>query len=297
MRRKRIIIIGTLVALAGVAAPLGLTWQWSQQRAIAAEQQRLRFLASHALQRAERTFRDASTALHSFAPLMEAPCSDAHIQQMRRTTVRTRSIDDIGYFENGVLKCTSSGMEQERIKISPPQFLLADGVGVDIDLHPSVSAGKRMVGAAYLSHKVLIDPVRFADVLTDEDIQLAMAANNGALLGTLHDPDPALVKALMARGASGSDHDAIYAVVRSVGLTAIVIEPRSKLDARLRNEQIVLLPLGLLFAALSVAAVVWLSRRRLSLRGELKIAVERREFFVHYQPIIALDTCAWAPRR
>ena len=290
MRRKRIIIIGTLVALAGVAAPLGLTWQWSQQRAIAAEQQRLRFLASHALQRAERTFRDASTALHSFAPLMEAPCSDAHIQQMRRTTVRTRSIDDIGYFENGVLKCTSSGMEQERIKISPPQFLLADGVGVDIDLHPSVSAGKRMVGAAYLSHKVLIDPVRFADVLTDEDIQLAMAANNGALLGTLHDPDPALVKALMARGASGSDHDAIYAVVRSVGLTAIVIEPRSKLDARLRNEQIVLLPLGLLFAALSVAAVVWLSRRRLSLRGELKIAVERREFFVHYQPIIALDT-------
>ena len=60
MRRKRIIIIGTLVALAGVAAPLGLTWQWSQQRAIAAEQQRLRFLASHALQRAERTFRDAA---------------------------------------------------------------------------------------------------------------------------------------------------------------------------------------------------------------------------------------------
>ena len=36
--------------------------------------------------------------------------------------------------------------------------------------------------------------------------------------------------------------------------------------------------------------MVWLSRRRLSLRGELATAVRRREFFMHYQPIIELDT-------
>ena len=58
----------------------------------------------------------------------------------------------------------------------------------------------------------------------------------------------------------------------------------------LRREQLLLLPLGLLMAAFIVGIVVWLSRRRLSLMGELKIAIERREFFVHYQPIIALDT-------
>ena len=69
-----------------------------------------------------------------------------------------------------------------------------------------------------------------------------------------------------------------------------MIEPRSKLNDRLRREQLLLLPLGLLMAAFIVGIVVWLSRRRLSLMGELKIAIERREFFVHYQPIIALDT-------
>ncbi|MFM2087858.1 MAG: hypothetical protein RLZZ237_2727 [Pseudomonadota bacterium] len=293
MRRNRIIILGVLAALAGVAVPVTVAWQWSQERAVAAEQQRLHLLARHALMRSERTFRDASAALRSFEPLIEMPCSEAHIQRMRRTTIRTRSVDDIGYVENGLLKCTSSGIERDVVKVSPPQFLLDNGIGVDIDLHPSVSAGKKMVGVAYLSHKVLIDPVRFADVITDDEIQLAMATSSGAVLGTLHDPDPALVKSLMERektGGAGSDAKTIYAVVPGDGLTAIVTEPRSKLEARLRNEQIVLLPLGLLFAALIVAGIVWVSRRRLSLLGELKLAVEQREFFVHYQPIIALDT-------
>jgi sensor c-di-GMP phosphodiesterase-like protein len=39
-----------------------------------------------------------------------------------------------------------------------------------------------------------------------------------------------------------------------------------------------------------VGLVVWLSRRRLSPLGELSIAVQRREFIVHYQPLIELKT-------
>src|SRR5450830_1881147 len=227
MRRNRIIILGVLAAVAGVAAPITVAWQWSQQRAVAAEQQRLHLLARHALMRSERTFRDASNALRSFEPLMEAPCSQAHIQRMRRTTVRTRSVDDIGYVENGLLKCTSSGIEHDIIKVSPRQFLMGNGMGVDIDLHPIVSGGKKMVGVAYLSHKALIDPVRFADVITDAEIELAVVAVNGAVLGTLNQPDPELVKSLMGREGAGSDANNIYAVVPGDGLKAVIIEPRS----------------------------------------------------------------------
>ncbi|MFN4162568.1 MAG: EAL domain-containing protein, partial [Stenotrophomonas sp.] len=43
-------------------------------------------------------------------------------------------------------------------------------------------------------------------------------------------------------------------------------------------------------ALAAVALVVWLSRRRLSLQAELATAVRKREFFMHYQPIIELDT-------
>ncbi|WP_426089839.1 EAL domain-containing protein [Janthinobacterium sp. PSPC1-1] len=288
MRRKRIIVTSVLVAVIGVAAPLSLAFYLSSVRAEQGEQERLRLLAGYALERAHRSIASASMALRSADALDLAPCSEAHIQQLRRITITTRSIDDIGYVENGLLKCTSTGMEETRIAITPADLTLANGTGIDFNLHPVVSGGKRMVGLTYRAYKVLIDPVRFSDVIVDSDIQMAVAIGKGGVLDTLHHPDPALVQALLA-GKPTAD-GSIHALLYRDGLTAVMIEPRSKLNDRLRREQLLLLPLGLLMAAFIVGIVVWLSRRRLSLMGELKIAIERREFFVHYQPIIALDT-------
>ncbi|MGV8868367.1 MAG: EAL domain-containing protein [Janthinobacterium svalbardensis] len=288
MRRKRIIVTSVLVAVIGVAAPLSLAFYLSSVRAEQGEQERLRLLAGYALECAHRSIASASMALRSADALDLAPCSEAHIQQLRRIAITTRSIDDIGYVENGLLKCTSTGIEAGRIAITPADLTLANGMGLDFNLRPVVSGGKRMVGLTYRAYKVLIDPVRFSDVIVDSDIQMAVAIGKRGVLDTLHHPDPALVQALLA-GKPTAD-GSIHALLYRDGLTAVMIEPRSKLNDRLRREQLLLLPLGLLMAAFIVGIVVWLSRRRLSLMGELKIAIERHEFFVHYQPIIALDT-------
>ena len=290
MRRKRLIIASALAALVGVAAPLALAMHLAKERAMQGEQERLRFLASYALERAQRTLVSAGDALRSFAPLDVPPCSPAHIERLRRTTITTRSVDDIGYVENGMLRCSASGMQAVPVRVTPPAFTLRNGMGVDFDLHPVVSGGRRMVGLAHGAHKALIEPVRFADVIVDHDIQMAVALDNGGVLGTLHQPDLALVRALLA-GSQPADGD-LHTILRRDGLTAVVMAPRSKLDARLAREHAVLLPIGLLMAAFMAGLVAWLSRRRLSLLGELKIALERKEFFVHYQPIIALATGA-----
>ena len=290
MRRKRLIIASALAALVGVAAPLALAMHLAKERAMQGEQERLRFLASYALERAQRTLVSAGDALRSVEPLDVAPCSPAHIERLRRTTITTRSVDDIGYVENGMLRCSASGMQAVPIRVTPPAFTLRNGMGVDFDLHPVVSGGRRMVGLAHGAHKALIEPVRFADVIVDHDIQMAVALAHGGVLGTLHQPDPALVRALLS-GSALRNGD-LHTILRRDGLTAVVMAPRSKLDARLAREHAVLLPIGLLMAAFMAGLVAWLSRRRLSLLGELKIALERKEFFVHYQPIIALATGA-----
>ena len=281
-------ITSVLAALLGVAAPLGLAMHLSMERAVQAEQERLRFLASYALERAQRTLVSAGDALRSFEPLDVAPCSPAHIERLRRTTITTRSVDDIGYVENGMLKCSASGMQAVPVSVTPPAFTLMNGMSVDFDLRPVISGGRRMVGLVHGAHKALIEPVRFADVIVDHDIQMAVALAHGGVLGTLHQPDPALVRALLS-GSALRNGD-LHTILRRDGLTAVVIAPRSKLDARLARERAVWLPVGLLMAAFMVGLVAWLSRRRLSLLGELKIALERNEFFVHYQPIIALAT-------
>ncbi|OFJ47159.1 hypothetical protein BA896_022315 [Janthinobacterium lividum] len=293
MRNKRIIITSVLAAVIGVAAPLSLAFYLSSVRAEQGEQERLRLLGRYALERAHRAITSAGAVLRRADALDLLPCSAAHIEQLRRITITERSIDDIGYVENGLLKCTSTGIEQARIVVKPAQYTMDNGMGLDFKLYPVVSGGKRMVGLSYRAYKVLIDPVSFSDVIIDDDIQMAVAMGKRGVLDTLHHPDPVLVHRLLAdeRAVHDAMHaDSIHALLYRDGLTAIMIEPRSKLNARLRREQLLLLPLGLLMAAFIVGIVIWLSRRRLSLLGELKIAIERREFFVHYQAIIALDT-------
>lgn len=288
MRRKRILMTSVLAALAGVAVPLAVAYQLSMARAVQGEEARLRVLAGYALERAQRTLDSAGAALRRFEPLAVTPCSAAHIEALRQTTMTTRSVDDIGYVEQGVLKCSASGMQATPVKTTPADFAMDDGVGVDFNLEPAVSGGQRMVGLTLGHHKALVAPVRFADLIVEQDIQMAVALAHGGLLGALHQPDMAVVGALLA-GGQASDGN-VHAVVARGGLLAVMTAPRNKLEARLGSELAVLLPVGLLMAAFIVGLVVWLSRRRLSLLGELTIALERREFFVHYQPIIALDT-------
>jgi len=55
--------------------------------------------AQQALQRAQIPFHDASVVLHRLHNTHAAPCSNAHILQMRKITINTRSIEDVGYFE------------------------------------------------------------------------------------------------------------------------------------------------------------------------------------------------------
>lgn len=291
MRRKRILITSVLAALVGVAVPLAVAYQLSMARAVQGEEARLRVLGNDALERAQRTLDSAGAALRRFEPLAVTPCSAAHIEALRQTTITTRSVDDIGYVEQGMLKCSASGMPATPVKITPAGLVLDNGIGIDVDLRPAVSGGERMVGLALGRHKALVAPVRFADVIVEQDIQMAVALAHGGVLGVLgvlHRPDMAVVATLLAGGQARDGN--LHAVVARGGLLAVMTAPRSKLEARLRSELAVLLPVGLLMAAFIVGLVVWLSRRRLSLLGELTIALERREFFVHYQPIIALDT-------
>ncbi|WP_426077628.1 EAL domain-containing protein [Janthinobacterium sp. PSPC3-1] len=288
MRRKRILITSVLAALVGVAVPLAVAYQLSLARAVQGEEARLRVLANYALERAQRTLDSAGAALRRFEPLAVTPCSAAHIEALRQTTITTRSVDDIGYVEQGMLKCSASGMQATPVKITPADFVLDNGIGVDFDLRPAVSGGERMVGLALGRHKALVAPVRFADVIVEQNIQMAVALAHGGVLGVLHQPDMAVVASLLAGGQARDGK--LHAVVARGGLIAVMTAPRGTLEARLRSELAVLLPVGLLMAAFIVGLVVWLSRRRLSLLGELTIALERREFFVHYQPIIALDT-------
>ncbi|MDB5774835.1 MAG: hypothetical protein JWP38_968 [Herbaspirillum sp.] len=290
MNRKCIILLSIVVASIGAIAPIASVMYFSWDRAVAGEQERLTEIADRAIERTRRSFDEIDKALRVFEKLDVPPCSAAHIELMRKITTDSRTLDEIGYFENGKLKCSSWGITQTDIDLPAPDFTAADGLAVTLNVYPKISNGNLKTALRYKNHDALADPRRFVDIVADGDIQLAVATENGLVLGTLHEPDQALVNRVLKDGSTQIAADKWIVVHETSGLKAVVIEQRSRVLERLRRQQMLMLPVGMVLAALFVALVGWLSRRRLSARGELAAAVRRREFVAHYQPLIELKT-------
>ena len=290
MSRSRIIVVTGLATVLCATLPLASMLYFSWKRAVSEEQARLAVYAQRAILRSNISLDEIRSALHALEPLTMRPCSEQHIARMRQLTVNTRSIEEIGYFEQGVLKCTSWGHAEKYAEQTPVDFVTADGMQVSLRMIPAVTQGNTMVAFHYRSHNVLAVPSRFADVIVEPGIQLATATDKGYVLGELNGPDPLLIRDIIANPVNSIDDDNLIATAKGTGLIAVALEPRSFLFQRLHRQQLMLLPVGLLVAALMIAVVIWAVRRRLSPLGELSLAVKKREFIVHYQPIIELET-------
>ena len=290
LQRLQIIAVAVVLAIIGAVAPIMIMLHVSWTLAVNAEHDRLAGIASRVITRANRSYSETKDALHAIHRSDAPPCSAPHIERMRVLTINTPSVHEIGYFEDGLLKCTSWGTTEIRIERSPGDYTTPDGLEITISMRPLVSQGKPMMAIQYKSYNALVDRLRFVDVIVDPSIRLAIASEQGELVATLNGPDPYLIKSIMARPRNGMDQHNLFSVARGDGWLAIATQSRDEMLSNLRREQMLLLPIGAFIAVFIVGIVVWLSRKRLSPLGELTIAVQNREFIAHYQPIIELKT-------
>ncbi|WP_447944553.1 EAL domain-containing protein [Stenotrophomonas indicatrix] len=290
MSRLRVVIGGTVLAVLAAALPIAVMVYATWDRAVSVEQQRLHAIAERTLRRTDVSYQEALAALKSAEATTLPPCGAEHIQRMQTLVMTTPSSDQMGYFEGGKLRCTSWGVFQRDVDQPTPDHVTSDGVGITVDVRPEASGRRPMLSMMYGSYDVLVDPRRFVDVIVDPDVRLALASPDGRLLTQQDGMDPALLQQLLREPGEGLDRDTLYASARSGEWLAIATAPRTALAATFRQQAWLFVPLGLLMAAAGAGLVIWLSRRRLSMRGELGIAIRRRELYLHYQPIIELDT-------
>lgn len=290
MSRLRVIIGGTVLAMLAAAVPIAVMVYATWDRAVSVEQQRLHAIAERTLQRTEMSYQEALAALKSAEASTLPPCGAEHIRRMQTLVMTTPSSDQMGYFEDGKLRCTSWGPFQRDVDQPTPDHVTSDGAGITVDVRPEAAGRRPMLSIMYGSYDVLVDPRRFIDVVVDPDVRMALASPDGRLLTRQDGMDPTLLQQLLREPGEGLDRDTLYASARSGEWLAIATAPRTALAATFRQQAWLFVPLGLLMAAAGAGLVIWLSRRRLSMRGELGIAIRRRELYLHYQPIIELDT-------
>ncbi|WMJ67655.1 EAL domain-containing protein [Stenotrophomonas sp. 24(2023)] len=290
MNRAQIIVVGSLLALLAALLPIAAMVYATWDRAIHVEQQRLRGLADRALLRADQSYRAVLESLQTMEASGLEPCSPEHIRRMQALVMRTAAVDQMGYFEDGRLRCTSWGPVTQPVLQPRMDHVTSDGAGIALDVRPEINDRRPMMAVFLGAHDALVDPARLVDVIGEPHLCLALASPDGRLLATQGNPDRTLMQRLLRQPGDGLDGDTLYATARSPEWLAIATGPRTALAATFRQQAWLFVPIGLLLAAAAVGAVVWKSRQRLSLRGELATAIRRRELFMHYQPIIELET-------
>lgn len=290
MKRFRVPLIVSGTALLTALVPLlVMTWlSWIQ--AVHVEQVQVHDVAERALRRADQSYLKALAALGRMQRSTLPPCSPAHIQLMRLQVLATPSADQIGYFVDDRLQCTSWGPAQGAVQWGTADYTTADGATLRLDVRPAATQGMRMLSLRLGAHDVLMDPGHFVNLIGPDDIRVAIATPDGALVARQAMPDPALLASLLRDPRDGMNADTLFATARSDEWLAVATAPRSRLQKAFVEQIWLFLPGGLLAAVLFAGGGAWLSRRRLSLHGELARAIRRNELYVVYQPIIELNT-------
>ncbi|QTH20342.1 EAL domain-containing protein [Rhizorhabdus wittichii] len=289
MRRRTILTIAACLAILAGLLPMVAVAHLLRVRAVAAEQRHMEEYARWTLIRANQVFADARRTLLAAEVPPGTECSPEHVARLRQIAMDARSVEDIGYFRDGRLACTSLGPVGQRVPRTPPDLRLGGGFAVIFHLQPRTFRSQPMLAMSHGGYTALIKPERLVDVLTDSHMTLGIAAGPGRLIALSGRTDPQLLRTLIAGPTAGIDDHHVFASLREAPLTAFAFSDRAQALGRLRNDYLLLLPMGLLVSTLLVGLVIWVSRQRLSPEKELAIAIRKREFVVHYQPIIDLS--------
>jgi len=292
MKRTPTLLITVATAVLAAVLPMALMTWLSWQQATGVEQRELERTTERALRRADLAYAQARDALLFMGTTRLPPCSDAHIRLMQSRVVVTSSVDQIGYFENGVMRCNSWGPVAAPILLGTPDHVTADGIGMRLDVNPRASYGRRMLSLRLGDYDALMDPGHFVNLIDDPEVRVAIATPDGRLIAEQGVDDPALLETLLRDPRTGMDERTLYASARNDQWLAIATAPRTQLRTTFVQQFWLFFPLSALLALACVAASVWLSRRRLSLAGELAKALRNDELHIEYQPLIELETGA-----
>lgn len=292
MTRRKIFWIAGVLSVVSIIFPVIVSLYVAWDSVVRKEHERLSFLAERAILRTNKTFTHVEKALQRARSLQQPPCSQPHIDELRRIVVTTRPATEIGYFADGLLKCTSWGHVQAEVPTAAwnTSFVTSHGIAVVLNKHADGMPTISMLGLQHAPYCILVDPEWLVDVSVPEDVQLVLASKSGVVLATLNNPDPATIARIIEAPMNRIHDSRPVAVEISGDWIAIAMSRKLHFSKHIWHERLLLLPITALIVMGMIAVIIWLSRRRLSPLGELTAAIRNCEFIVHYQPLIELKT-------
>lgn len=287
MRRTRIIISAIILAILGSIIPMLGAYYISWLHAVELEKKELNQYVDRLIMRALISVNGAEATLlklqeHQFANA----CSQEHIDEMRKLTLTDLAVEEIGYFENNVLKCSIWGEATKPVAQFKSDFVIRSKFDVTLHARSSLNPEHEMLGLMYGHYVIYINAERLMNIIVPHDIQLALVHQSGVIIATLNNPSAEVINNVLSNKET-EIHDKDFVVQRERnGIYAIAMEPISNFYRTFRSGQLLVLPFGLLTALFIIGLVLYYSKQRLSLTAELKDALKNDQFILYYQPIV-----------
>jgi sensor c-di-GMP phosphodiesterase-like protein len=292
-KRTGFIAASIVLSFAATLVPVALGVYLAHRDASHREHVQIQTLADAAVTRLDAVRQQAVDAVSEMEMLPQLRCSPAHLVQIRRISFAYRYVHDAGIYGNGRYLCSAllGVVHNRQLRLRAADWRDADGFDVWFDVDNPFGANRRTLLFGRDGNYVSVDPEAYVDV---DDLSLrALAAvntENGRVFAATPGVDRAQMENAWKLDGKVTDENWIFVVRTSTLLPlAIVVKvPRSHLLADWRALLTIWLLVGLAFGLVLGALVFRMLSHRFSTQGELQGAVRRREFVVHYQPIIAL---------
>lgn len=283
---------GALAVVAPILAALYL----AHSRSMDQEAEQALSVAGEVLRRAQAAGDQGMAALGRLQALPRgAPCSEAALARMREIDLASSYLQAVGRVVDGRLVCSSLGRHGDGIALGPVRYTSARGTRVRPSVDLGFGAGKRFLVLEADGFAVAVHPEALTDVFVERtDLSLGVVGRRSGLVlasrGAFDPEKEARLRGMRKDAYFNGRH--LVALRRSDSYDAIAYAavPAAHLRRQLYASAALLVPVGLLAAAGIAFAWVRFARQQASLPAVLRGALARREFALHYQPIVELAT-------
>lgn len=289
-----------LAASTAFGASIILASAMSKQLAFKVESTRVLSYAKDVLRRNEQTSEQVAAGIESLrASDDKNPCSGANLARMQQIDVASSYLQAIGHVVGNQMVCSSIDTQPAGLDLGPPDFTTRLGFQIrQAVTFPFAPEQKFAVvakdGFAVILHKDL--PV---DIAMDEaDGALGIFTGNDRHLLMARGPvqahwTQALPTDVFERVAVRDGH--LIALLRSRQWSSgsLAAVPVRYLHKREREFATALLPVGLVTGLAFALTILAYAKRHRGLAHLLRRALNKKEFFLVYQPIVNLHSGRW----
>jgi len=284
--------IASLGALLAALIPMAAGVLVAEHRATKQEQAQAEKFADAAIARIALVTEQANQAIAELNALTGQKCDGHQLDQIRRVAARYRYVHDAGIYQTSGYLCSAmfGAAGLRAAEIAAPDWVGSDGTSLWLNA-PNPMGGRPRVVIGRSGKFVAMDSDSFVDTI-DLSMRKLAAVNidNGKVFATSPGFEQSQVVFALKELGNRRRSDGRFVTKKSGSFPlAVVVENPDRSFLSAWTALLSTWCLSGAIAGIGCGALVLRScSRALSLEGELNRAVRRRDFEVHYQPIVDL---------